>query len=67
MLALYAKIVDPTHTFTPISMEELRQNFTLSGRSNCVLNGDKLARYITLKPIEERIREVMLLYKENMH
>lgn len=66
MLALYKEIVDPNHTFTPISMEELIQKHTTTGRSNCLLNSDKLAQYITLKPIEERIQEVMILYKNSL-
>lgn len=63
MLALYKQIVDPSHTFTPISMEELLQKYTAAGRSNCMLNGHKLGQYITLKPIQERIQEVMVAYK----
>ncbi len=66
MLALYKEIVDPKHTFTPISMEELTQNFVCSWRSNCLLNGDRLAQYIQLKPIDQRIKEIMYLYKNNM-
>lgn len=66
MLALYKQIVDPNHTFTPISMEELIQKFTCAGRSNCMLSSEKLSKYIVLKPIQERIKEIMILYKTNI-
>lgn len=62
MLDLYKEIVNPNHTFTAISMEELTQKYTCAGRSNCMLDADKLARYITLKPIDIRIQDVMEKY-----
>lgn len=66
MLALYKKIVDPNHSFTAISMEELTKKFTCAGRSNCILSTDKLDQYITLKNIDERIHEVMHTYKSHL-
>lgn len=63
MLALYKQIVDPNHTFTPISMEELTQKFVCAGRSNCMLSSEKLDKYIKLKPIQERMQSVMNTYK----
>ncbi|MBP7841139.1 hypothetical protein KA037_00465 [Patescibacteria group bacterium] len=66
MLALYKEIIDPRHTFTPVSMEELTKKITSSGRTSCMLNGDKLAQYITLDPVGERIKEIIQIYKNNM-
>lgn len=66
MLALYKKIVDPNHSFTPISMEELTQKFTCAGRSNCVLSGERLNQYIKLEPINSRITNVMQQYKSSI-
>lgn len=62
MLALYKEIVDPNHSFTSISMEELTQKFTCAGRSNCVLNGDRLAQYVQIKSIWEKIEKILELY-----
>ena len=65
MLALYKEIVDPNHSFTPISMEELTQKFVCAGRSNCMLSSDKLNAYIELEPIQERIKKTMETYFSN--
>jgi dTDP-4-dehydrorhamnose reductase len=66
MLVLYKKIVDPNHSFTPISMEELVQKFTCAGRSNCTLSSENLEKYILLDPIDKRIKEIMNIYKANI-
>lgn len=66
MLSLYKEIVNPNHTFTSISMEELIQKYTCAGRSNCMLSENKLAKYMTLKPIDIRIKEIMYLYKDRI-
>ena len=63
MLALYKEIVDPKHSFTPISMEELTQKFVCAGRSNCMLSSNKLDQYIKLTPIDIIIPEVLYYYK----
>ncbi len=62
MLKLYKEIVDPNHSFTPISMEELTQKFTCAGRSNCVLTAGMLEKYIVLKPIDTRIKDILTNY-----
>lgn len=66
MLALYKEVVEPNHSFTPISMEELTQKFTCAGRSNCVLSGEKLEGYIKLEPIKDRIVHIMQKYKSSI-
>jgi len=63
LLKKYKEIVDPSHDFTPISMQELLQKFTCTGRSNCILNSDKLEQYIELPRIEDRIDEILKKYK----
>lgn len=64
MLALYKKIIDPNHSFTPISMEELTQKFTCAGRSNCVLSGERLGKYTALDPIMNIIERILIQYKK---
>jgi len=66
MLALYKEIVDPKHSFIPISMEELTQKFVCAGRSNCMLSSYKLDKYMVLQPIGEKIKEIMELYKNSI-
>ena len=48
-----------------IIIEKLTQKFVCAGRSNCVITSDKLDAYIALKPIQERIKDIMILYKSN--
>ena len=67
MLDLYKEIVNPNHTFTSISMEELTQKYTCAGRSNCMLSSDKLEHYIHLKPIGERMPDIMHTYKDSIY
>ncbi|MEX0596550.1 MAG: hypothetical protein WD512_08615 [Candidatus Paceibacterota bacterium] len=43
-------------------MEELTQKFTCAGRSNCVLSGERLDKYVILPAIEKRINEIIELY-----
>lgn len=66
MLKLYKEIVDPNHSFTPISMEELTQKFVCAGRSNCILSSEKLEKYIVLDSIDKKIKEIMHLYKSDI-
>ncbi len=66
IMEYYKKIVDPKHQFKVISEKEL-QGLVKTGRSNCVLNTDKLQKEgISLKPIQERIVEVIKEYKQNL-
>ena len=65
ILDMYKEIVDSTHTCEYISLEGL-YTFTKAQRSNCVLNSDKLQKEFPLKPIKERIREILLDYKEKL-
>ncbi len=64
LMALYREFVDPQHSCEFISTEELyRLGLARAGRSNCVLNTDKLIRAgVKIPPIKERIREVMAEY-----
>lgn len=63
----YKKIVNPKHQFKVIPDKELyKQKLAKAARSNCILNTDKLQKEgILLKPIKERIIEVMKEYKKN--
>lgn len=68
VMEFYKKIVDPKHQFEVISEEELyKKDLVKAIRSNCVLNTDKLQKEgIFLKPIQERIVEVLKEYKKNL-
>jgi len=65
ILDMYKEIVDPTHEFEVITAEEL-DTITKARRSNCILNSDKLEKEIKLKPIQERIRDCLIKYKEKL-
>ncbi len=57
----------PEMTFSKISKEELNR-MTLAQRVDCVLSIAKLeAEGITMRPIEERLVEVILLLKQNLN
>lgn len=61
ILEMYKEIVDPNFTYTIIPTEMLK---TKAGRSNCILNTDKLAlEGIHLTPIQEAVRKVLQDYK----
>lgn len=68
IMELYQKIVDPEHKFEKIETEELyTKGLAKAVRSNCVLNTDKLAgEGIILKPVKERIVEVLEEYKRHI-
>lgn len=68
IMELYKKIVNPNHQFKVISEEEIyKQGLAKAERSNCFLNTDKLQKEgIILKPIKERIVEIMEEYKKNL-
>ncbi len=67
IMELYKKIVDPSHKFEVVSDKELyKKGLVKAVRSNCVLNSDKLQKEgIILKPIKERIVEVLKEYKSH--
>jgi dTDP-4-dehydrorhamnose reductase len=63
IMKLYRQIVDPLHTFEEISLEELA-TLTRAGRSNCILDTDKLSREgIKMKPSLVALTEAMLKYR----
>jgi dTDP-4-dehydrorhamnose reductase len=68
IMKLYQKIIDPNHQFKIISDKALyKKGLAKAVRSNCILNTDKLKKEgIILKPIKERIIEVIKEYKTNL-
>lgn len=64
ILDLYKKIVDPSFDYQIISMEELSK-ITKAGRSNCVLNGAKLAAEIELPKLSERLIGLFTNFVQN--
>lgn len=66
ILDLYTEYVDPDFTYETFSLEDLSQ-ITKAGRSNCVLSAEKLlAAGVTMKPIRERLPELLVEYKERL-
>jgi len=66
ILDKYKELVDPNHTYTAISLEEL-DALTKAPRSNCSLTTDKLAAEgIILPDVHERVVEILKQYKENL-
>lgn len=67
IMTAYKKIVDPNHKFGIISEDEYYGKVAGVRRADCLLNTDKLKEQgIHLKPIKERIIEVMKEYKKNL-
>jgi 3,5-epimerase/4-reductase len=69
IMMLYREIVDPDHNFEIISGDDLyRMGLAKAVRSNCVLNTGKLEEEgIVLTPIQERIKEILYEYRENLN
>lgn len=66
ILDLYTTYVNPHHTYTAISTEELTQKFTCAWRSNCFLNTDKLLQYYPMPPIQTRIKDIVKIYATSL-
>lgn len=65
ILEMYKEIIDPTHAYSIITLNELR-TLTKTGRSNCVLSSEKLAREgIVMRPVKEAVRACLEEYKKN--
>jgi dTDP-4-dehydrorhamnose reductase len=64
LLALYRELVDPSHTVSFISADDLvTRGLALKVRSNCELASPRLeALGIRLRPVGEALREAMLAY-----
>jgi dTDP-4-dehydrorhamnose reductase len=59
IMELYTEIVDPSHTFEKLELEDLSEVAT-AGRSNCVLDGKKLEdEGISMRPVEDAVREAL--------
>ena len=59
-IAITGQCGEPVLTITKV---EVGTKLTKAERSNCVLNSDKLQREFPLKPIKERIKEILVKYK----
>jgi len=68
IMEFYKKEINPNHQFKVITDEDLyKKGLATARRSNCVLNSDKLQKEgIYLKPIKERIIEIIKEYKRNL-
>lgn len=69
ILAAYKEIVDPSHSYIPITLEQLEGpgGITKAKRSNCVLcNKKRKSLGIEMPALRgERLREIMKVYKES--
>ena len=65
ILEMYKEIVDPTFTWKNFTQEE-QDKILLAGRSNNLLNTDKLQKlYPNVLPIKQSVRNVLLKMAEN--
>lgn len=62
IMTKYREIVDPSHRFEVITLEELNA-ITSAGRSNCVLSTAKLDREMFVHTAEETVVETLHQYK----
>ena len=61
ILNLYKEVVNPDYTYTLMSVEEMYEKYACAGRSNCLLNTDKLASEgIRMRPIKDAIRDCLI-------
>ena len=66
VMELYKEIVDPTHKFEKLSLEDLPKE-VVAGRSNCILSTRKIeSEGVALHPVEEALKNALLIYKENL-
>ncbi len=66
ILDAYKEIVDPSFSYEQMSMDALGK-IIKAGRSNCVLNTDKLAKEgITLPHVKDAIRTALKQYKQHL-
>jgi dTDP-4-dehydrorhamnose reductase len=66
IMTMYKEIVDPTHEFEVISIDEL-DKITKVKRSNCILNTSKLENISARLPeIHEAVKECMIKYREKI-
>ncbi|MBP9869696.1 sugar nucleotide-binding protein [Patescibacteria group bacterium] len=67
LLSLYREYVDPNHSCEWISNEELvSRGLAAKGRSNCILQSDRLAQLgIQMRPIEIALRDTMKKYADH--
>ena len=65
ILALYKKLVDPSHEYELISVQELEKDLVKAARSNCVLSMSKAKSLgISMPSLDgKRLKQVLLDYK----
>ena len=63
IMEMFVKTVDPSHMIERLTLDHLSKVVT-AGRSNCILNTDKLAKEgLQLLPIDEAIQKALLSIK----
>jgi hypothetical protein len=59
IMEMYKEIVDPSHDFERLTLDDL-SDVAKAGRSNCILNTEKLAAEgLEMQPVEEAIKEAL--------
>lgn len=68
ILALYEKLVDPSHKYELISVKELENGLVKTARSNCVLSMSKARSLgISMPPLDDkRLKQALLAYKKSL-
>jgi dTDP-4-dehydrorhamnose reductase len=65
ILDMYKEIVDPNFEYNIITLEELRP-LIKADRSNCVLSTKKLENEYAIPKLKDRLKEIMVKYKEEL-
>jgi len=67
IMSMYRQIVDPAHTFEPLSLKQMGE-VASAGRSNCLLSTAKLrARGLQLSPVREAVEKALRELAGRMH
>jgi dTDP-4-dehydrorhamnose reductase len=66
ILTAYKDVVDPSHTYEIIAVEELEKTIVKASRSNCVLSNEKAKSLGIAMPelTSSRLEEIMVAYKQ---
>lgn len=69
LLAMYKRLVEPSHTFELIDEDALvKQGLAVAPRSNCILQSRRLdALGLAMRPIHEALEETMTQYAQHLH
>lgn len=69
ILSVYKEVVDPSHHYELISLQELENTLVKAKRSNCVLSNEKATSLdISMPTLDKgRLHTILTTYKNNLH